>query len=90
MELRQLQFFIAIARVGGFRRAADQLNVSQATLSQQIKLLEHELGVPLFERSRRRVALTPAGVAFAPATSSRTCAWRARKPSSSPKPSTAT
>ncbi|HEV7662940.1 MAG TPA: LysR substrate-binding domain-containing protein, partial [Chloroflexota bacterium] len=64
MELRQLQYFITIARVGGFRRAAEQLSVSQTTLSQQIKLLERELGVQLFERTRRQVALTPAGSAF--------------------------
>jgi DNA-binding transcriptional LysR family regulator len=50
MELRQLQYLRHIARVSGFRRAADELDMSQATLSEQIKLLEHELGVRLFER----------------------------------------
>jgi DNA-binding transcriptional LysR family regulator len=64
MEFRQLQYFTTIARVGGFRRAADQLNVSQTTLSQQIKLLELELHVVLFERSRRQIELTQAGHAF--------------------------
>jgi DNA-binding transcriptional LysR family regulator len=64
MELRQLLYFSTIARVGGFRRAADQLSVSQTTISQQIKLLEQELHVKLFERNRRQVALTQAGHAF--------------------------
>jgi LysR family transcriptional activator of glutamate synthase operon len=50
-----------IARVNGFRRAADELDMSQATLSEQIKLLELELGVRLFERGGRNLALTPAG-----------------------------
>jgi ABC-type transport system substrate-binding protein len=47
MELRQLQYLRHIARVSGFRRAADELDMSQATLSEQIKLLEQELGVRL-------------------------------------------
>ncbi len=50
-----------IARVSGFRRAADELDMSQATLSEQIKLLEQELGVRLFERGGRHLALTEAG-----------------------------
>jgi DNA-binding transcriptional LysR family regulator len=62
VELRQLQYFISIARLGGFRRAADDLSVSQATLSEQLKFLEQELGVRLLERSRRSVALTEAGL----------------------------
>jgi DNA-binding transcriptional LysR family regulator len=61
MELRQLQYLSTIARVGGFRRAADELDMSQATLSEQIKFLEHELGVRLFERSSRTLTLTEAG-----------------------------
>src|SRR5258707_12104365 len=60
MELRQLQYLRSIARVSGFRRAADELDMSQATLSEQIKLLEQELGVRLFERGGRNLALTPA------------------------------
>jgi DNA-binding transcriptional LysR family regulator len=47
--------------VGGFRRAADELDMSQATLSEQIKLLEQELGVRLFERGGRNFGLTEAG-----------------------------
>src|SRR5947209_490472 len=61
MELRQLHYLTRIARVGGFRRAADELDLSQATLSEQIKLLEQELGVRLFERGGRNLALTEAG-----------------------------
>jgi LysR family transcriptional activator of glutamate synthase operon len=61
VELRQLQYLRHIARVSGFRRAADELDMSQATLSEQIKLLEQELGVRLFERGGRNLALTEAG-----------------------------
>jgi DNA-binding transcriptional LysR family regulator len=61
VELRQLQYLRHIARVSGFRRAADELDMSQATLSEQIKLLEHELGVRLFERGGRNLTLTEAG-----------------------------
>ena len=61
MELRQLQYLRHIARVSGFRRAADELDMSQATLSEQIKLLEQELGVRLFERGGRNLTLTQAG-----------------------------
>jgi LysR family transcriptional regulator, transcription activator of glutamate synthase operon len=61
VELRQLQYLRHIARVSGFRRAADELDMSQATLSEQIKLLEQELGVRLFERGGRNLSLTAAG-----------------------------
>ena len=61
MELRQLQYLRYIARVSGFRRAADELDMSQATLSEQIKLLEQELGVRLFERGGRALSLTEPG-----------------------------
>jgi DNA-binding transcriptional LysR family regulator len=61
VELRQLQYLRHIARVSGFRRAADELDMSQATLSEQIKLLEQELGVRLFERGGRSLTLTTAG-----------------------------
>jgi DNA-binding transcriptional LysR family regulator len=61
VELRQLQYLRHIARVSGFRRAADELDMSQATLSEQIKLLEQELGVRLFERGGRNLTLTRAG-----------------------------
>jgi LysR family transcriptional regulator, hca operon transcriptional activator len=64
MELRQLRYFLGVAESMHFTRAAELLNVSQPALSQQIRLLEEEVGVRLLERTNRRVQLTPAGVAF--------------------------
>src|SRR5712692_3616065 len=64
MNLRQLEYFAAVADVGSFRRAAARLYVSQAAVSQQIKQLEHELCVPLLQRSKHSVTLTPPGQAF--------------------------
>ena len=64
MEIRQLEVFVAIARLRGFRRAAIELNLSQPTLSEKIKQLERELRVTLFERNTRHLALTTAGVAL--------------------------
>src|SRR5215510_855386 len=64
MELRQLRYFVALAQELHFARAAQQLHLSQQALSFQIKQLEDELGTPLFERTTRRVELTPAGQAF--------------------------
>lgn len=61
MDLRQLRYFLAVARAGSFSRAAQHENVSQPALSEQIRSLEQELGVPLFERRARGVRLTPAG-----------------------------
>src|SRR6185437_5488804 len=60
VNLRQLQYLLAIADEGSFTRAAKQLLVAQPSLSQQIKSLEHELGGPLLERLPTGVRLTAA------------------------------
>jgi len=65
MELRQLRYFIRIAETGSFRGAASRLCVAQPALTRQVRALEDELGVILFERHRRGVTLTEAGEEFA-------------------------
>ena len=64
MNLRQLQYFVAVADDGGFRQAAARLNVAQPALSRQLQGLEAELGLVLLDRNTRRVSLTPAGEAY--------------------------
>ncbi|WP_188195465.1 LysR substrate-binding domain-containing protein [Nonomuraea sp. SYSU D8015] len=67
MELQQLRYVIAVAETSNFTRAAERCRVVQSALSHQIAGLERELGARLFERTSRRVRLTPAGEAFLPA-----------------------
>src|SRR5512137_2591980 len=64
MEIRQIQYFLSIVDTGSFSAAADEHYISQSSLSKMIISLEKELGVQLFDRSKRRVSLTEAGNAF--------------------------
>lgn len=66
MELRQLKYFVALARELSFSKAAGKLYITQGTLSQQIRQLEEELGSELFERTSHSVALTEAGAELLP------------------------
>ncbi|MFJ3667489.1 LysR family transcriptional regulator, partial [Streptomyces sp. NPDC090106] len=63
MELRQLEYFVAVAEEQNFTRAADRVHISQSGVSAQIRQLERELGAELFDRSARTVTLTVAGKA---------------------------
>lgn len=77
MNLKQIEYALAVAETGSFTRAAERCHVVQSALSHQIARLEEHLGVPLFERSSRWVRLTAAGEAFVP--SARTALEAARR-----------
>jgi DNA-binding transcriptional LysR family regulator len=64
MDLKQLRALLAIAETGSVTRAADILHIVQPAISRQLKLLEEELGVALFERERHGMVLTPPGRLF--------------------------
>jgi DNA-binding transcriptional LysR family regulator len=64
MEIKQIQYFLAVVTTGSFSAAAAELYISQSSLSKQIIVLEKELGFSLFDRSRRKIALTQAGEVF--------------------------
>ena len=66
MEIRHLRYFIAVAELRNFTKAAEASFVAQSALSQQISRLEHELGAPLFVRGKRGAELTPAGELLLP------------------------
>jgi LysR family carnitine catabolism transcriptional activator len=66
IDVHQLRSFVTVARLGNFTRAAERLNLSQPSLSLHVGQLERELGLRLFDRSTRSVALTRAGEDFLP------------------------
>jgi DNA-binding transcriptional LysR family regulator len=66
MELRQLEYFLAVAEEANFTRAAERVHISQSGVSAQIRALESELGTPLFDRSGRVARLTEAGTVALP------------------------
>ena len=66
MDLRQLEYLVAVAEELNFTRAASRCHIAQSGLSHQVRQLERELGTPMFERTSRSVRMTPAGSAFLP------------------------
>src|SRR6266404_1872914 len=66
MELHQLRYFVAVAECGNVSRAADRCHIAQPSLSQQLRKLEENLGVKLFDRLGRGIAITDAGRALLP------------------------
>src|SRR5580704_7899526 len=66
MELRQLEYFVAVADEVNFTRAAERVHISQSGVSAQVRQLERELGQPLLDRSGRSVRLTEVGAAVLP------------------------
>ncbi len=63
-EVRQLRYVVEVARQGSFSRAAERLHVAQQALSQQVRVVEDQIGVRLFDRTNRGVVPTAAGVVF--------------------------
>lgn len=66
MQIQQLTYVVALAEAGSFTAAAAQVGVAQPTLSKQVRVLETELGTPLFDRTRAGVVLTQAGETLLP------------------------
>src|SRR5712691_8631826 len=66
MEMHQIRYFLAVAKELNFTRAAEKCNVSQPSLTRAIKLLEEELGGPLFHRERERTHLSELGKMIMP------------------------
>lgn len=64
LDIRHLRYFLAVAEAGSFSRAADRLGISQPSVSQQMRDLEADLRVPLFQRRGKRILLTPRGLIF--------------------------
>jgi DNA-binding transcriptional LysR family regulator len=76
MNLAGLRYFIALAETASFTKAAARLNVTQPTLSTAIARLEEQLGARLFERDKKRVALTPAGQRLIPHAQTMLTEWK--------------
>src|ERR1700735_1410753 len=66
MEIRQLEYFIAVAEEANFTRAAERVHISQSGVSAQVRQLERELGQPLLDRSGRTVRRNEGGAAVLP------------------------
>lgn len=64
MDLRLLEYFLAVAKTGNITRAAEQLHVTQPTISRQLMDLEEQMGAPLMIRGKRQITLTDAGILF--------------------------
>jgi DNA-binding transcriptional LysR family regulator len=64
VDIKQIQYFLSVVETGSFSAAADELYVSQSSLSKQIIALENELDVELFDRGKRKISLTEAGRVF--------------------------
>ena len=64
MDIRLLEYFLAVAKCGNITRAAERLHVTQPTISRQLTELEEEVGAPLLIRGKRQITLTEAGILF--------------------------